>query len=78
MTDSQTQRSDGKKTYFISFDYYEYYDGSPDRYFTGLVDINLKSEKLITVCHKLITELDPKCNTETITVKIIALNNIEV
>lgn len=61
--------------YFMAFDFY---DSKINKFWSGIVDIDLRTENMIDVAKKKAKETLPYYDCENITIKIIAFNNIEV
>ena len=63
------------KKYFLSFDFYG--DGF-HKFWYGVVEMNLSNDKLIDVCKRIINDSCDEIDAEKSTIKVTALNNIEI
>ena len=63
------------KEYFICFDYW---NTDINKYFCGIVEIDLSDKSLIGAARRIISDIHPEIGIDTLSIKVISLNNIEV
>ena len=62
------------KNYSLGFDYY---NNSINKFFFGIVEIDLDKQHVVDICEQIITEQVGKVDPTTVTIKITMFNNIE-
>lgn len=62
------------KPYFLQFDFW---NSDMNKFFYGIVDVDLKSESLNEVCRRLIKEMPEGIDALSCDIKINSFNNIE-
>ena len=64
-----------EKKYFLQFDFWT---ESQNKYWSGIVDIDLSETSLNQLCRYILKREFPKTHEDTWAIKVNALNNIDV
>lgn len=62
------------KTYFLAFDYYT---TSINKFFYGIITVDLNDTQLNEVCRQAIRDNDSDIDPMEVTIKVTAFNNVE-
>ena len=63
-----------KRQYFISF---KYYSEVINKFYNGIGEIDLQEEYMVDYAKRKIQGIDPDIDVDSLTINVVALNNID-